>query len=49
MNYLISKGDKKYSFAEYTAMEEHNKERHDYYYGELFKMAGSTKIITILL
>lgn len=43
MNYLISKGDKKYSFADYMAMEELSEERHDYYYGELFAMAGSTK------
>ena len=43
MNYPISKGDKKYSFAEYMAMEEHSEERHDYYYGEMFAMTGSTK------
>lgn len=43
MNYPISKGDKKYSFAEYMAMEEHSEERHDYHYGEMFAMTGSTK------
>ncbi|MEP7144692.1 MAG: Uma2 family endonuclease [Ferruginibacter sp.] len=42
MNYLIPKDDKKYSFAEYMAMEEKSVERHDFYYGELFAMAGST-------
>ncbi len=44
MSYSIPKGDKKYSFAEYMAMEEKSVERHDFYYGELFAMAGATAI-----
>src|SRR6195952_18620 len=43
MNFLIPIDDKKYSFAEYMAMEETSVERHDFYHGELFAMAGGTK------
>jgi len=43
MNYIRPIDDKKYSFAEYMAMEESSIERHDFYYGELFAMAGGTK------
>lgn len=43
MNYLATKDEKKITFAEYLAMEENNVERHDFYYGELFAMAGATK------
>ena len=42
MDQLVFKGDKKYSFAEYMAMEEKSVERHDFYHGELFAMAGAT-------
>jgi Uma2 family endonuclease len=42
MSSAIPKGDKKYSFAEYMAMEETSLERNDYYYGEIFAMAGAT-------
>jgi Uma2 family endonuclease len=42
MNYLIPKDDKKYTFAEYMAKEETSVERHDFYHGELFAMAGAT-------
>jgi Uma2 family endonuclease len=34
---------KKYSFAEYLALEETSIERHDYYHGEIFAMAGGSK------
>ena len=44
MSYSIPKGDKKYSFAEYMAREEKSVERHDFYHGELFAMAGATAI-----
>ncbi len=43
MSNAIPKSDKKYSFAEYMAMEETSVEKHDFYHGELFAMAGSTK------
>ena len=39
MNHLVSKGDKKYTFAEYMAMEETSVERHDFYHGELYGIA----------
>lgn len=42
MDQLVSKGDKKYSFAEYMAMEETSVERHDFYHGELYAVAGAT-------
>jgi Uma2 family endonuclease len=42
MSNIIQKGDKKYSFAEYMAMEETSVDRHDFYYGEIFAMAGTT-------
>ena len=42
MNHLISNDSKKYTFAEYMALEETSVERHDFYYGELFAMAGAT-------
>lgn len=42
MSNIIQKGDKKYSFAEYMAMEETSVDRHDFYYGEIFAMAGAT-------
>jgi Uma2 family endonuclease len=42
MSSAIPKGDKKYSFAEYMAMEETSLEKHDFYHGELFAMAGGT-------
>lgn len=43
MSYSIPKGDRKYTFAEYMAMEELSTERNDFYYGEIFAMAGGTK------
>lgn len=43
MSSAIPKGDRKYSFAEYMAMEETSVERHDFYHGEIFGMAGGTK------
>ncbi len=43
MSSAIPKGDRKYSFAEYMAMEETSVEKHDFYHGEIFAMAGSTK------
>ena len=43
MSYPIPKGDRKYTFAEYMAMEETSVEQHDFYHGEIFAMAGGTK------
>jgi Uma2 family endonuclease len=43
MNFSIPTGHKKYTFAEYLAMEEQSMERHDFYHGELFAMAGGSK------
>jgi Uma2 family endonuclease len=43
MNYLIPKGEKKYSFTEYMAMEETSADSHDFYHGEMFATAGGTK------
>ena len=43
MSNIMPKGDKKYSFAEYMIMEESSAEKHDFYHGELYAMAGSTK------
>lgn len=43
MNHSVSNDSKKYTFAEYMTMEETSVERHDYYHGELFAMAGATK------
>jgi Uma2 family endonuclease len=42
MDSAIPKGGKKYSFAEYMAKEESSADRHDFYYGEVFAMAGGT-------
>ncbi len=42
MNHPISTEGKKYTFAEYMALEETSVERHDYYHGEMFAMAGAT-------
>lgn len=42
MSSAIPKGDRKYSFAEYMAMEETSVERHDFYHGEIFAMADAT-------
>ena len=42
MSYPIPKGDRKYTFAEYMAMEDTSVEKHDFYYGEIFAMAGAT-------
>ncbi len=42
MSSAIPKGDRKYSFAEYLTMEEASIERHDFYHGEVFAMAGAT-------
>jgi Uma2 family endonuclease len=44
MSSAIPKGDKKYSFAEYMSIEETSLERHDFYYGEIFAMAGATAV-----
>lgn len=44
MSYSIPKGDRKYTFAEYMAMEETSVERHNFYHGEIFAMAGATAI-----
>ncbi|MGG9961742.1 Uma2 family endonuclease [Ferruginibacter sp. SUN106] len=43
MSSAIPKGDRKYTFAEYMAMEETSVEKHDFYHGEIFAMAGSSK------
>ena len=43
MDYATSKGNKKYSFAEYMAIEENSEGKNDFYHGELFAMAGGTK------
>ncbi len=43
MDQLAQNNSKKYSFAEYIAMEATSEERHDYYHGEIFAMAGGTK------
>ncbi len=48
MRYSIPKGDRKYTFTEYMAMEELSTERHDFYYGKIFAMAGAPSITTIL-
>jgi Uma2 family endonuclease len=42
MSSAIPKGDRKYTFAEYMALEETSVERHDFYHGEIFAMAGAT-------
>jgi Uma2 family endonuclease len=42
MSYPIPKGDRKYTFAEYMAMEETSVEKHDFYHGEIFAMSGGT-------
>lgn len=42
MNTLAVKSDKKYSFNEYMTLEETSEERHDFYHGELYAMAGAT-------
>ncbi len=44
MSYSIPKGDRKYTFAEYMAMEETSVDKHDFYHGEIFAMAGGTKV-----
>ena len=44
MENLIFDQDKKYTFADYMAMEEHSEERHDFYFGELYAMAGATAV-----
>ncbi|MES2772707.1 MAG: hypothetical protein V4722_00890 [Bacteroidota bacterium] len=38
----IPKETREYSFAEYMSMEENSVERHDFYHGELYAMAGAT-------
>jgi Uma2 family endonuclease len=43
MDQLAQNNNKKYSFAEYLAMEAISMERHDYYHGEIFAMAGGSK------
>ena len=43
MSYSIPKGDRKYTFVEYMAMEENSVERNDFYHGDVFAMAGGTK------
>ena len=42
MSYSIPKGDRKYTFAEYMAMEETSAGKHDFYHGEIFAMSGGT-------
>ncbi len=42
MNTLSVKSDKKYSFNEYMKLEETSEERHDFYHGQLYAMAGGT-------
>ena len=41
MSYPIPKKITKYTFAQYMQMEETSTERHDFYYGEVFAMAGA--------
>ena len=43
MSYTIPTGDRKYTYAEYMAMEEVSTDRHDFYHGEIFATAGGTK------
>ncbi|WP_367890793.1 Uma2 family endonuclease [Ferruginibacter sp.] len=43
MSYTIPTGDRKYTYAEYMAMEEVSTDRHDFYHGKIFAMAGGTK------
>lgn len=43
MSYPLPSGVRKYSFAEYMAMEESSVDRHDFYHGEIFAMAGGTR------
>ena len=43
MDYITSKGNKKYSFAEYLAIEETSEGKNDFYHGALFAMAEGTK------
>lgn len=39
----VVKLDKKYSFDEYLKLEKQTREKHDFYYGEVYNMAGGTK------
>ncbi|MEO7311969.1 MAG: Uma2 family endonuclease [Chitinophagaceae bacterium] len=43
MSYPIPKEVLKYTFAEYMTLEETSTERHDFYHGEIFAMAGGSK------
>lgn len=43
MSYTIPTGDRKYTYAEYMAMEDVSTDRHDFYHGEIFATAGGTK------
>jgi hypothetical protein len=43
MSYSILTGDSKYTYAEYIAMEEVTTDRHNFYRGEIFAIAGGTK------
>lgn len=43
MGFLPSIDEKYYSFAEYIAFEEQSEEKHDFYHGEIFAMAGGSK------
>ena len=38
----LKKEDKLFSFSEYLKFEEKSEEKHDFYFGEVYNMAGST-------
>ena len=43
MSVPVPKEVTRFTFSEYLTMEEKSTDRHDYYYGEVFAMAGGTK------
>jgi Uma2 family endonuclease len=49
MSYPIAIDNKKYSFTEYLAFEDKSIDRHDFYHGELFAMAGGTKNHNVII
>ena len=40
---------KQYEYSDYLALEEQSQIRHEYFYGEVFAMAGTMKLLKILL
>ena len=41
---ILEKKEKTYSYTEYIQLENTSREKHDFYYGEVFNMAGGTKL-----